>query len=106
MKTLQETFPLLNWQDYINWNMKGTVTLNEDDTITVPDVKYLHKLKGILEATSKRTIANYIGMGLVKFSSELLNDALHKRFDQYEKEANGQEEGDTRYGECIERTSE
>lgn len=83
----------------------GSVTLNDDDTITVRDVKYLHKLKAILENTPKRTIANYIGMRLAKFSSDLLNDDVHKRFDQYEKEANGHEEPDTRSAECVKKTS-
>lgn len=103
MKKLQETFPLLNWNDFINWNLKGAVTLNDDDKITVPDVEYVRKLKELLDATPKRTIANYFGMRLAKFSSELLNDALHKRFDQYEKEINGLEEPDARPIECAKK---
>lgn len=58
LTSLQAEFPLLNWRDFIDWNLKGTTTLTGNDMITVPDVKYLRELKKILESTPKRTIAN------------------------------------------------
>lgn len=93
----------MNWNDFIKWNLKNTASLTDDDTITVPDVNYLHKLKELLEKTPKRTIANYIGMRLVKFSSDLLNDVLHRRFDQYNKEQNGLDSY-PRSTECTKKT--
>lgn len=103
LPTLEKTFPLLNWNDFIKWNLKNAASLTDDDSITVPDVSYLHKLKELLESTPKRTIANYIGMRLVKFSSDLMNDALHERFDQYKKDQEGQKE-DPRSTECTKKT--
>lgn len=102
--SLQETFPWLNWKDFINWNLKNT-TLNDNDTITV-DVNYLNNLKELLDPkrTPKRTIANYIGMRLVKFSSNLLNEQLNERFDQYQGKRNGREQSDSRSVACTKAT--
>lgn len=58
MTTLQETFPYIDWRDFIKWNLKNTVRVSENEIITVPDVKYLHQLEAILIITPKRTIAN------------------------------------------------
>lgn len=92
----------MNWTDFINWNLKNT-PLKENATITVSDVNYLHNLKELLDPkrTPKRTIANYIGMRLVKFSSDLLDEALHERFDQYQRQRNGGEQSDSRAVICT-----
>lgn len=106
MTTLQETFPYIDWRDFIKWNLKNTIPIYENEIITVPDVNYLHQLDIILQTTPKRTIANYIGMRLVSFSSDILNDVLHRRLDQYNKEAFGVLKPDSRLTECIKKTKE
>lgn len=104
MTTLQETFPYLDWHEYVNWNLKNTTLVYENETIIVSDVKYLHGLKKLLETTPKRTIANYIGMGLTLFSSAYLNDVLYQRRQQYKQETTGALKSDPRLTDCIERT--
>lgn len=106
MTTLQEAFPFIDWRDFIKWNLKNSIPIFENEIITVPDVKYLQQLDIILETTPKRTIANYIGMRLVSFGSDILNDVLHNRLDQYNKEAFGVLKPDERLTECIKKTKE
>lgn len=102
----QETFPFINWRDYISWNLKNAVILAENEQITVPDVNYLHQLNLLLQNTPKRTIANYFGWRLVLFSSDLLNDVLHQRRQQYVAESTGMLKPDARITECIKKASE
>lgn len=59
IQQLQTTYPYINWLDFINWNLNGIVRVNEREKVTVPDKNYLQQLNGILQSTSKRTIANY-----------------------------------------------
>lgn len=106
MTTLQESFPYIDWRDFIKWNLKNSIPVYENEIITVPDVAYLRQLDIILETTPKRTIANYIGMRLVSFASDILNDVLHHRLDQYNKEAFGVLKPDSRLTACIKKTKE
>lgn len=106
MTTLQEAFPYLDWHEYINWNLKNTLSVYENETIIVPDVNYLHELKKLLKTTPKRTIANYFGMRLTLFSSAYLNNVLYERHQQYEQETTGVLKSDPRLTDCIRKTEE
>lgn len=106
MTTLQETFPYIDWHKFIKWNLKNAVPVYENEMIIVPDVNYLHQLDVILQLTPKRTIANYFGMRLVLFSSDILNDELHHRLEQYHREAFGTLKTEPRIEECIKKTKE
>lgn len=106
MTTLQDTFPFINWRDYINWNLNNVEILEENEQVIVPDVNYLHQLSTLLQTTPKRTVANYFGWRLVLFSSELSNDALHQRQRQYLRESTGTLISDSRLTECIKKTTD
>lgn len=106
MTTLQGTFPFINWLEFINWNLNNAVTINENESITVPDVDYLHQLNVLLHTTPKRTISNYFGWRLVFFSADFLDDVLHKRQQQYIIEATGMLKPDPRLTECIKKTTQ
>lgn len=58
IKTLQETFPYIDWRDYINWNMNNAIIIDDDEVLFVPDVNYFHQLNKLIERTPKRTVAN------------------------------------------------
>lgn len=106
MTTLQETFPYVNWRDFISWNLNNAIHVNDNELVTVPDVNYLRQLELLLQTTPKRTIANYLGWRLVLFSADLLNDVLRKRYQQYAAEAIGMLKPDPRITECVKQTTE
>lgn len=106
MTTLQATYPLLDWHEFINWNLKHAIPIYENDTINVAELENVNKLKELLEATPKRTIANYIGMRLALFSSDLLNDDLRTQQQQYHREKSGVLKSDPRIMKCAKKTAE
>lgn len=61
IQQLQTTYPYINWLEFINWNLNSILRVNEREKVSVTDRNYLHNLNGILQSTSKRTIANYYG---------------------------------------------
>lgn len=103
---LQKTFPYIEWQEYIDWNLNNNVTLSENETVIVPDKKYLQQLGDIIQSTPKRTIANYFACRLVLFVSDLLNDILHQRLQNFTAAITGMQESEPRLTECVKRTME
>lgn len=104
IETLQQTFPYLNWLDYINWNLNNNVTLDKNDPIIIADKNYVYQLGTVLQKTASRTIANYFAWNAIKSSSRFLNDVLHKRGEQYLAEITGIQKSKSRLIDCVERT--
>lgn len=104
IKTLQETFPYMDWRDYINWNMNNAVTIDDDEVIFVPDVNYFHQLNNLIERTPKRTVANYFAWRSVLFSGSLLNNRLFARSMQYDAATTGKFIVDSRLTACVRQT--
>lgn len=104
IKTLQTTFPYIDWREYINWNLQNAVTIDDDEIIFVPDVNYLHRLKTLIEKTPKRTVANYIAFRSVLFSSSLLNSAIFLRSQQYDAAISGKLKPNTWSTTCARHT--
>lgn len=104
IKTIQQTFPYLNWLDYINWNLNNNVTLDENDPIIVADKNYVSQLGAVLQKTPKRTIANYFAWHAVRSSSRFLNDVLYKRGEKYLFDITGMQKTKSRVINCVERT--
>lgn len=103
---LQTTFPYVNWLEFVDWNLFHNISFNESETVIVPDKNYLQQLGGLLQSTPKRTIANYFACRLVIFASELLNDVLHQRSQQFIAATTGMLKSDPRLTECVKRTME
>ncbi|KAF5298318.1 hypothetical protein FQA39_LY11802 [Lamprigera yunnana] len=57
---LQERFPFMDWIEYIN-NIIAVpgIRISANDTVDVGVPKFVENLKDLLEATPKRTLANY-----------------------------------------------
>lgn len=101
---LQTKFPYINWLDHINWNLHDLLQVNRNEVIIVLDVNYLHQLGQIIQATPKRTIANYFAWRAVLFSSDYLDSTLHQKLDQYLAKTTGTKQADSREAECIKQT--
>lgn len=104
IKKLQTTFAYVNWLDFISWNLNYSVSVDENELVLVPDQNYLFQLDAVLRTTPKRTIANYFSWRLVLYASDLLNDVLHQRYQQYVAATTGMQESEPRLTECVERT--
>lgn len=104
VETIQQTFPYLNWSDYIAWNLNKNVTLDKSDPIIVADMNYVSQLGAVLQKTPKRTIANYFAWHAVRSSTRFLNDVLYKRGEKYLFDITGMQKTKARIVECVERT--
>lgn len=92
--------------DYINWNLHNSHNIDENEIVIVHDLNYMDKLHAILLSAPKRTIANYFAWRSVLLASDMLNDALHARLQQYLATTTGKIKSDPRQTECIKRTME
>lgn len=76
IQELQTNYPYVNWLEYFNLNLQNLTQIDENEIVIVVDRNYLQRLGGLIESTSKRTIANYFGFRLVLFGSYSLNKVL------------------------------
>lgn len=106
IRQLQATYPYLNWLNCINGLLPEGVQLDEDEMVIVDVPNYFLQLGSILQATPKRTIANYFAWRSVFFSSDLLNSALHTRKLQFLATTIGLRKLDPRYNTCVTLTSQ
>lgn len=60
IKQLQESYPYLNWLDYIQAFLPVTIELDENETVINCVPTFFEQLNDVLNSTSKRTIANYL----------------------------------------------
>lgn len=102
---LQTTYPYLNWLEYINGLLPGHVRVHENETLIIDVPNYFLQLGPILQATPKRTIANYFAWRSVFYGSGLLNAALHRRKLQFFATTIGLRKLDPRYNECVTLTT-
>lgn len=104
IKELQTTFPFINWLEFINWELRDLVHVDENEVIVVIELNYLSQLNGILQSTPKRTIANYYAWRLFLSYSEYLNDVLHERHEKYLMAITGKQKSLPRLTECVRLT--
>lgn len=102
---LQATYPYLNWLNYINGVLPPDVDVDGNELLIVDVPNYFAQLEPILQATPKRTIANYFAWRSVFFGSELLNAAMHSRKLQFFATTIGLRKLDPRYNECVTLTT-
>lgn len=106
IKELQESYPYLNWLDYINAMLPGAVQVDENETVinTVP--KFFEQLGSILESTPKRTMANYFLWRIVLTTSGTMTNQLRQRKLAYFTTLYGQLSEEPRWKECAQFSSD
>lgn len=104
IETIQQSFPYINWLDYINWHLNNNVTIEKNETIIIGDSNYVYQLGAVLQKTPSRTIANYLAWEAVRSSSRFLNDVIRKRGEQYLFDVTGMRKSKSRLIDCVERT--
>lgn len=105
IKQLQESYPYINWLDYINAMLPTGLNVNENEIVTNSVPTYFKQLENILNTTSKRTIANYLLWRAVLTTSGTLTSQLRQRKLEFYKVVYGLQGEEQRWKECIQFTS-
>lgn len=105
IKQLQESYPYMNWLDYINAMLPTGLDVNENEIVTNSVPTYFKQLENILNTTSKRTIANYLLWRAVLTTSGTLTSQLRQRKLEFYKVVYGLQGEEQRWKECIQFTS-
>lgn len=104
LKDLQNKYTWLDWFGYISAILPPDVTVDENEMINIVDVKFLDNLGELLDATPKRTIANFMLVRVAAASVKYLTSKLRRRQQEYFKTVYGQAEEEARWKECTEST--
>lgn len=106
IKQLQESYPYLNWLDYINALMPYGLQVYDNETVINSVPSFFEKLGGVLESTPRRTIANYFMWRVVLTTSGTLTNELRQRKLEFYKTVYGLQGEEPRWKECIQFSSE
>lgn len=87
--------------NYINSALLNAITVDDNEIVIVEVPQYFRQLGSILEATSKRAIANYFTWRSVLFASSLMNDAFRSRKLAYMGSTVGLRKNYPRYADCV-----
>lgn len=105
IKQLQESYPYMNWLDYINAMLPTGLDVDESEIVTNSVPTYFKELGNILNVTSKRTIANYLLWRAVLTTSGTLTSELRQRKLEFYKAVYGLQGEEPRWKECIQFAS-
>lgn len=105
LKQVQEKYPYIEWVEYINFLLPSSLKIDENEVIIVSVPTFFENLGYLLEATPKRTIANYMMWRVTAFSSFFLTEQLRKRQLVYSTAVSGKQEQEPRWKECVDITS-
>lgn len=102
---LQESYPYLNWDDYINALLPQDLTVYGNETVINAVPAFFKQLETVLISTSKRTVANYFLWRIVLATSGTLTNQLRQRKLEYFKAVYGLQGEEARWKECVQFTS-
>ncbi|KAM7362049.1 M13 family metallopeptidase neprilysin 2 isoform 2-T2 [Cochliomyia hominivorax] len=105
IKQLQETYPYVQWLDYINALLPEGLKVTEDEVINLSVPSFFEDLGKLLERTNKRAIANYMMWRIHAFSVAFLSEEFRKRQLQYATALSGRQEQEARWKECVDIAS-
>lgn len=105
IKQLQETYPYVQWLDYINALLPDGLVVDENEPINLSVPSFFDDLAKLLARTPKRAIANYMMWRIHAFSVAFLPEEFRKRQLEYATALSGRQEQEARWKECIDITS-
>lgn len=106
--TLSETqikFPYLNWTEYLTEIFPANISITENETVIFNSLPFFNNFATLLEATSNRTIANYLFWRITEYSAHYLNSDVRKLQLAYNTVTIGKKELTSRWKECISLTN-
>uniref|UniRef100_A0A915CTB1 Endothelin-converting enzyme 1 n=1 Tax=Ditylenchus dipsaci TaxID=166011 RepID=A0A915CTB1_9BILA len=83
---LKEAFPLIDFEAYLKRTFEDIVDIQPNDTVIIREVDFFKKVQKLLNSTSKRTLANYVGWRIVQGFSPFLPPSFRIPF--YDFKAN------------------
>lgn len=102
---MQESYPYVQWLDYINALLPEGLQVTEDEVINLSVPSFFEDLGKLLERTNKRAIANYMMWRIHAFSVAFLSEEFRKRQLQYATALSGRQEQEARWKECVDIAS-
>lgn len=105
IKQLQDTYPYVQWLDYINALLPEELVVDETEIINLSVPSFFDDLGKLLARTNKRTIANYMMWRIHAFSVAFLSEEFRKRQLQYATALSGRQEQEARWKECVDIAS-
>lgn len=101
IRELQESYPYLNWLDYINALLPSHLQVNESEILSNTEPKFFEQLGEILSSTSKRTMANYFLWRIIYEASGKMTKQLRQPKFQFFKTVYGLQAEPPRWKECV-----
>ena len=78
LKELAENYSSIPWMEWVRSLLPSTIILTENEPVlTMPN--YIIEMQKLLNATSKRTVANYMYWRIIDSSLEYLNEKIRDR---------------------------
>lgn len=105
IKQLQDSYPYLNWLDYINAFLPTGLQVTETEIAINSVPLYFEQLGDVLNSTSNRTISNYLLWRAVLTTSGTLTTELRQLKLAFYKAVYGLQGEEARWKECIQFTS-
>lgn len=101
VKQLTDKYFYIPWRNYINSILRPDASVNNDEEIIVGDVGFFDKLGNILDATPKRTLANYLAWRVIVDSVSQMNEKLRDIHREYLEVLQGSNAKTPKWQECI-----
>lgn len=106
MAELQTNYPFVDWLKYVNQQLPGGVTVHMSESIVVKQPGYFERLGSVLEATPKRTIANYLVSRAVYAAAPSLEFRMRDRVLRFRSMHTGVAHHKQRHFECASKFNE
>lgn len=106
IKQIQETYPYIDWIDYIVRILPEDLVIDENELINVRVPSFFKGLGELLQTTPKETLANYLFWRVVETTSYYLNDQLRLRKFAFASYFSGRKEFNSWWSYCTEATNE
>lgn len=101
VKEAEEKFPVVPWFEYINEILAPVERIEKSEIIIIRAARYLGQLEKLLQVTSKRAQANYLGWRAVQGSIGYLDGSIRNRQQSFISVISGATRRADRWVECV-----
>lgn len=106
IQEVQETYPYLNWMDYISNMLPDGVITDENEIINVAVPSFFEAFGELLAQTPKKTIANYLFWRVIQSTAYYMNEQMSSRRLEYLWHLSRQKEVPAWWIYCTKTTNE
>ncbi|XP_057327326.1 neprilysin-2-like [Microplitis mediator] len=102
---LEKKYPSIPWLEYINKLLKPSVIVDKNETVIVSASYLMSEFEKLINTTSKRTLANFIGFRLIQDSVFFLNEEIRKLQINFLTTITGRTRREAKSKECFDDIS-